>query len=187
MIRYLEIYQCFQGEGTRTGEPSVLIRLFGCNALCSWCDTKYSINPKLHAELGGPPIQTALPGALANYVNGHWSRIRNIIISGGEPTIQSELAELIGSFHDLGKFVTIETNGTRFVDDRSGHIDDELILWSISPKPPGAMTEAWDEEAIYKYLAIYPRAVQLKFVISDARDFEFVRGFLLRTDRKSVV
>ena len=41
-LKIVEIFPSIQGEGLRQGEPTVFIRLSGCNLKCSFCDTKYA-------------------------------------------------------------------------------------------------------------------------------------------------
>ena len=45
MTNFLPIVEKFhslQGEGFHTGQSAFFVRLAGCNAGCSWCDTKHS-------------------------------------------------------------------------------------------------------------------------------------------------
>ena len=41
-LRLTEIFFSLQGETSRTGLPTVFIRLSGCPLRCGWCDTSYS-------------------------------------------------------------------------------------------------------------------------------------------------
>jgi uncharacterized Zn-finger protein len=45
-IRVAEVFCSIQGEGVSLGLPSVFVRLQGCSVGCTWCDTKYSWNPR---------------------------------------------------------------------------------------------------------------------------------------------
>ena len=38
-LKIVEIFRTIQGEGILQGQPSVFIRLYGCNLSCNWCDT----------------------------------------------------------------------------------------------------------------------------------------------------
>ena len=42
MIKLVNMFYSFQGEGKTIGQPRLFIRLAGCNLRCKWCDTKYS-------------------------------------------------------------------------------------------------------------------------------------------------
>ena len=55
ILPVIEIYPCLQGEGSRTGVPTIAVRTTGCTHRCyfgsigGWCDTWYS---SIHAEKG---------------------------------------------------------------------------------------------------------------------------------------
>jgi len=38
----MRFFTSIQGESSRSGYPSVFIRLTGCNLRCSYCDTTYA-------------------------------------------------------------------------------------------------------------------------------------------------
>ncbi len=111
-MRVNEIFYSIQGEGARSGEAAVFIRLSGCNLNCAFCDTEHqSYQEMTEEEIVG---QAALYPA------------RLVVITGGEPTLQ--LTEsIVDKLHLAGKTVAIETNGTRPVP---GNVD-----WiTVSPK-----------------------------------------------------
>ena len=81
--RIVEIFESLQGEGWNTGMPAVFIRLGKCNLACSWCDTDY-------LKFGMMSLSDIL-GRLKTYT------ARNIIITGGEPTIQPHLDNLLNA------------------------------------------------------------------------------------------
>ena len=78
--RIVEIFESLQGEGWNTGMPAVFVRLGKCNLACGWCDTDY-------LKFGMMSLSDIL-GRLKTYA------ARNIIITGGEPTIQPHLDTL---------------------------------------------------------------------------------------------
>lgn len=124
----IEVFTSIQGEGHYVGEPSLFIRVSGCNLRCcfknSICDTPYS---SFNAEHGRCMLDEIF-NELTNHPN-----VRSIVITGGEPMLYREgIEDLIGYIEMVMQedyFVTVETNGTQ------PPCDDTLVdLYSISPK-----------------------------------------------------
>jgi len=125
-----ETFVSIQGEGKWTGVPSWFVRLAGCNLRCRWCDTPYS---------SWKPEST--PRTLADLVReARESAVDHAVITGGEPLIFPQLAELARSLRDAGLRVTIETAGTVYQDL---HAD----LMSISPKLASSTPSEIDAQA----------------------------------------
>lgn len=133
-----ELYFTLQGEGARTGWPSVFLRFAGCNlwsgreedrvsAACWFCDTDFrGIDGQ-----GGGRFESA--EALASAVAEHWpypqglGRTPYVVCTGGEPLLQLDEC-LIRALHERGFQVGVETNGT--LEAPAG------IDWlCVSPKP----------------------------------------------------
>lgn len=92
-----EIFYSLQGEGARSGEASVFVRLTKCNLACSFCDTDFADGEDLSLAQIYDKIK-AYPAK--------W-----IVWTGGEPTIQLR-DEHLRYFKDRGYKQAIETNGT---------------------------------------------------------------------------
>lgn len=123
-----------QGEGKLLGMPCLFIRTSSCNLRCAWigadgkgslCDTPYtSHNPQKNHMFIDDIIKTVI-------VNAKESNISHVVISGGEPTMQTEvLGELLEKLNNKAFHTTIETNGTIY-DQK---ISTFTNLVSISPK-----------------------------------------------------
>lgn len=97
-MRVNEIFYSLQGEGHFTGTPAVFVRLSGCNLKCSFCDTRHDDFTEMSVD--------DIMGEVAKYPAAH------VVITGGEPTLQLT-PELTDRLHAAGKFVQMETNGTR--------------------------------------------------------------------------
>lgn len=97
--RIVEIFETLQGEGFNTGMPSIFIRFGKCNLACQWCDTNYN------------QYETKSLSAIMHTVRGFSAK--NIIITGGEPTIQPDLEILLNQLKNEGYFIAIETNGLK--------------------------------------------------------------------------
>ena len=115
-----EIFYTLQGEGAHAGRPAVFCRFSGCNlwsgresdrasAVCKFCDTDFV---GTDGELGGKFTDSV---SLAQTIDGLWpatyAASKYVVFTGGEPLLQLDTA-LIGSMHDCGFEIAIETNGT---------------------------------------------------------------------------
>lgn len=132
-----------QGEGKWTGEPSIFIRLGGCNLRCvfgnSKCDTPYS-----SFELESPKwntIYSAVDAFIKLYDQN--PTVKHVVITGGEPLLYRDqikkFIELIldnGDEEDRNFIFTIETNGTLPAIDpwENDSWNMWIDLWSVSPK-----------------------------------------------------
>ncbi|OGD13579.1 MAG: hypothetical protein A2V76_06540 [Candidatus Aminicenantes bacterium RBG_16_63_14] len=119
-LKTTEIFASVQGEGLRQGEPTIFVRLAGCNRRCGFCDTK-------KAWRGGRemPVEKIVDevGRLRRGVPAAW-----VCLTGGEPLAQ-DVRSLVLRLHEEGLKVQIETNGTFPPDPRAD--------WhTVSPKPP---------------------------------------------------
>ncbi len=104
----VEIFESLQGEGFNTGMPAIFIRFGECNLACPWCDTDYNTWKRL---------------SLAEVMEQvHRHSARNIIITGGEPTIQPDIEALLEQLKAEGYFLAIETNGMRPIPPQIDYI-----------------------------------------------------------------
>jgi 7-carboxy-7-deazaguanine synthase len=188
-----------QGEGMYLGIPS-FIRLSGCNLRCAWigadgngspCDTPYSSHTPEKNMMEIDDVIKILT------VNNPKFTIRHVVISGGEPTLQTAaLEELLTDLKRLGYITTLETNATIYTDT----IADNTDLVSMSPKLSSSTPhEANLKNTGIKYIASWAakherdrinidvinsyisRAIgngthfQLKFVVSKPEDIEEIK------------
>lgn len=119
ILKITEIFPSIQGEGLRQGEPTIFIRLAGCNLRCTFCDTKY-------AWQGGQDFTAAQISekvkTLRKSFPSDW-----VCLTGGEPLLQ-DLSELVCWLRKERLKIQVETNAT---------IYQKLTVdwYSISPKP----------------------------------------------------
>lgn len=111
--RIVEIFETMQGEGYNTGMPSVFIRFGRCNLDCPWCDTNYNE----FEMMTGQQILDEV----------HKYTARNIVITGGEPTIQRGIEELLRVLKAEGYYLAVETNGLK-------EVPAEIDYVATSPK-----------------------------------------------------
>ncbi len=87
-----------QGEGFHVGTPAVFVRFSGCNLKCSFCDTSHEPGTWMSDE------------EILNRICDHPARM--VVLTGGEPGLWID-DDFIERLHSIGKYVCIETNGTR--------------------------------------------------------------------------
>jgi 7-carboxy-7-deazaguanine synthase len=154
-VRVNEIFHSIQGESTWAGRPCVFVRLTGCNLRCSWCDTEYAFYEGRQMEVG--EVATKVESFDCGLVE----------ITGGEPLLQQGVHPLIETLLARGHEVMIETSGER---DISGL--DERVVRIVDVKCPGSGESERNRWSNLKHLT--PRD-ELKFVLSDRRDYEWAR------------
>jgi 7-carboxy-7-deazaguanine synthase len=161
-MQITEIYKSLQGESTYAGLPCVFVRLTGCNLRCSWCDTEYSFygGKKMTLEEVQAEVESlSAPGGL-------------IEITGGEPMLQErELVPLMQHLFDSGYKVLLETSGERPLERVPAG-----VVKIVDVKCPGS-----DEGDTFhmENLETLTQRDEVKFVITDRRDYEFARDFTL--------
>ena len=100
--RVAEIFESLQGEGRNSGRQCVFVRFAGCNLKCPWCDTDFSERFAL--------TRSELVAEICGY------RAKSVILTGGEPTLQPEMAELVADLRRHGLWIAVETNATADFD-----------------------------------------------------------------------
>ena len=100
MLAVAEIFYTLQGEGTWTGTPAVFVRLAGCNLNCRFCDTDYSL--KFFASVE----------EIVDRVGALGGECPMVVLTGGEPLVQTESSALVAALQAEGRRVHIESNGS---------------------------------------------------------------------------
>ena len=173
-MKIVEKFLTLQGEGKYLGVPSYFIRSTGCNLRCAWkdntgityCDTPYT---SWQAEKG----EILNTDEVLRFLRD--KPIKHIVITGGEPMIQPDIATVVNEFIDNKYLVTVETNGTVYRTDMS------KAFMSLSPKLESSYAQDKDsnENRIHKRNNCFYDSIeqwmksnpyQLKFVVNDAKD-----------------
>jgi organic radical activating enzyme len=115
-----EVFASLQGEGLRQGEPTLFVRLSGCNLRCSFCDTR-----------------EAWEAGEENRVEEIVARVKSlhrdfpcawVCLTGGEPLLQ-DISGLLEALRAIGFRLQIETNATQ-------PPQHPVDWYTVSPKPP---------------------------------------------------
>ena len=163
-----EIFYSIDGEGLRTGELAVFIRLAGCNLNCSYCDTKYAIK----ANSGTKMTIEEILKEVKKY------KCKNITLTGGEPLIHKNVKELIDALLENKYKVNIETNGAV---DVTPYLNKCLV--TMDYKLPSSMMES---HMILDNLEKLTKNDVLKFV-TEKSDFYKIEEILKKYKIKSYV
>lgn len=157
-LRVTEVFHSIQGESTWAGVPCTFVRLTGCPLRCTWCDTEYAFH-------GGTRMTFAeILDEVAKYPT------TVVEVTGGEPLAHPRAIDLTDRLLDAGYTVLVETSGAFDVaplDDRVHKIMDL--------KCPGSGEV---EKNRYENLAHLTGRDEVKFVVKDRSDYEWVRSVI---------
>ena len=168
-----EIFYSLQGEGFLAGVPSVFIRLAGCPLRCRWCDTKYAWDETAGEDYSISEITQAVQ---------QWP-CKFVVITGGEPTVNPDLPQLVQELKASGKHITIETAGIAYIPDMP------CDLMSISPKLSNSRPEDKKLAAVHDNVRLDTAVLselldnydyQLKFVVDSVHDLPEIQQTLQR-------
>ncbi|MEJ5361236.1 MAG: radical SAM protein [Spirochaetota bacterium] len=153
-----EIFYSLQGETTRTGFPSLFIRLAGCNLNCRWCDTVYA--------------RTGIPLTIAHIIQTieKYPTANHITITGGEPLIQEHTVTLLDILCKKNYPLQLETNGSISIE----HIPPQVHKIVDVKTPSSGHADSFNFSNI-QYLRPHD---EIKFVIQDDNDYNYSKQFM---------
>ena len=126
VLPIVELYPAVQSEGSRAGMPTIVIRTTGCTHRCwfgegGWCDSWYT---SIHPEKGKYSFNDIIE------IYNKYPHAREMMLTGGSPTMYPDLVNELTHFaYQRGIFITIETEGSHFIET-----DYPIGLVSLSPK-----------------------------------------------------
>ena len=178
-INVCDIYVSIQGEGKYLGYPAIFIRTSGCNLRCQWqntlCDTPYT---SWDAEVSFKPISHVIDQV--RRLKKKYGVVEKIVITGGEPLIQKDIAFLTSELGTMGFFVSLETNGTIAKPVKIDFVTLSPKLKSSVPVRTKHATRhesiRYCKEALSYWLNNFP--YQIKFVINEEEDENEISAML---------
>lgn len=158
-----EIFYSLQGEGKDIGQPCIFIRTTGCNLRCSYCDTTYAYTKGEDMDI------IEILNTIKKY------NCKNVCITGGEPLHQTQILSLIETLVDNDYEISLETNGSFSIE----HISNKKnISISLDIKCPSSQMH---EKMIYENMLYLTKKDQLKFIVSDYRDYDYAKKIITTT------
>lgn len=175
-----EIFSSIDGEGIRMGYPVTFIRSYGCNLLCSFCDTLYAVDPQTEEDQENAFVSMTPEEILNKCIE---LNLNKITFTGGEPLIQKDAPELVALLLSNGFEVNIETNGAVNIEDFNNKLvevlaDDELLnnlIYTMDYKCPSSGME---DKMIMENIDYLNDVDVLKFVVGTQEDLDKMKSIL---------
>ncbi len=145
MLRIVEMFWTFQGEGSHAGRRALFVRMPFCNLSCSWCDTSFNHYTKISEE--------------EFLFFAQQEPTRFAVLTGGEPMLNKQSPRVVELLRGLGFEIATETNGT-------AAIIDGLSFVTVSPKRDA-------QYKIHADAAL--KANEIKVVVDEGFDFQVLK------------
>ena len=163
MLRISEIYPAVMGESRHSGWPCVIVRLVGCHRRCVYCDTA-------HAFHGG---ETMTVDAVLARVDGIGHRM--LLVTGGEPLLQTGVVDLMQAALARDLAVVIETSGTIGAPVALDEVP-RGVCRVVDVKAPASGIAA--DQIDWDGIAQLTPDDELKLVLGDEGDYEWARALI---------
>ena len=161
MLYIDEIFLSIQGEASETGYPCIFVRTFGCPIGCSYCDQPQNPKNKKRRSIG------TVINAITKFKN-----VKRVCITGGEPLIQTDIYPIIYELNNMGYKVSIETSGCVPIENS---IYRRTFKYVMDIKTPSSGVS---HKNIYENLLHLQKNDEVKFVIANRKDYEFMKKVL---------
>lgn len=152
-LRVTEVFASVQGEASRSGLPTVFVRLTGCPLRCVWCDTAYAFHGGVTRTLDDLLTEVAQHG------------LPHVCVTGGEPLAQKGCLALLVALCDTGYDVSLETSGALDIAEVDARVSRIVDL-----KAPGSGEV---DKNLWTNLDHLTARDELKIVLADAADYDW--------------
>jgi organic radical activating enzyme len=176
ILKLSETFSSLQGEGPSAGAPAFFVRLALCNLRCSWCDTRYTWDFERYRyedEVREVEVSEVVEAIVA-------SGQPRVILTGGEPLLQTRALELLVNALPASLAVEIETNGTL---EPSAILRERVDQWNVSPKLAHSGETAERRQRLGPLAALKSTGrAYLKLVVCSGDDRSEVEALIDRLD-----
>ncbi|UCF66631.1 MAG: radical SAM protein [Acidobacteriota bacterium] len=158
-LRLAELFVSLQGEGRRSGWPTVFVRLTGCALRCRWCDTEWAFFEGRWTSLEQTRVEILQCG------------VPRVCVTGGEPLLQPSVVPLVRRLAvDEELDVVVETGGDQDISVLPARASCILDI-----KLPGSgMADRFDAANLAR---LRPHD-EVKMVVADRADYEAARRWI---------
>ena len=157
-LRVTEIFYSIQGESTKTGLPTIFIRLTGCPLRCIYCDTEYAFT-------GGENLKIS---EIMQTIKS--SSSQHVCITGGEPLAQPNVHILMNELAQLDYDISLETSG--YIDVSNVNPKVKIIMDIKTPESKEVDKNNWENINLLK------NEDEVKFVICNRNDYEWSKEIM---------
>tara|TARA_Y100000758_G_scaffold64147_1_gene41554 strand:- start:1433 stop:2083 length:651 start_codon:yes stop_codon:yes gene_type:complete len=157
-LRITEIFSSIQGETSKTGLPTIFIRLTGCPLRCQYCDTSY-------AFYGGEVMLIEDIIYQVKELN-----FRDVCVTGGEPLAQPNSKKLLKDLVNLDFQVSLETGGSINLEGIDEHV--KIIMDIKTPDSGELKKNRWENIRLLK------KSDEMKFVICSREDYQWSKEII---------
>jgi len=168
-MKIYSIFKSIQGEGLTIGAPTTFIRTSGCPLRCTYCDTTQAYDTGEQLTLDAIMKKVEKFGT------------RNVCLTGGEPLAQRDAPKLVQMLLDAGFKVVVETNGAMPLDELPC---TESLTISMDIKCPSS---GESEKMLFDNIELLGPTDQLKFIITDDKDYVYAKEILEKYSPKCEV
>ncbi|WP_456398709.1 anaerobic ribonucleoside-triphosphate reductase activating protein [Mesoaciditoga sp.] len=163
------------------GRPSAVVFTSGCNFRCPWCHNWKIAYGEESLDDNMENVKMALRGKIRK-------RVDAICVTGGEPTIHSELPKFVEFLKSLGYLVKVDTNGSNpnMVKDMLEIANYFAVDIKSRPEKYPLLTgidiNMWEKvEKTVEILREYKVSYELRMTyvpgLSDEKDVDFLSEF----------
>lgn len=172
MLKIVEMFWTFQGEGFHAGRRSLFVRMPYCNLACPWCDTDFNKYTPV-SESDFTKFATQEPGKFA-------------VLTGGEPMMNKQSPRIIKMLKALGFEIACETNGTMPILDGIDFVTVSPKRYSQDkhqPRPPVG-NGMGNYPAFHVHEDAMKKAHEFKYVVEKDFDFALLARHDVRDGRR---
>lgn len=165
------IYPAIEGEGIHIGMAQIFVRFQGCAIGCVNCDSKetWEFSDRFNWPKG------KVIAEIEQISQSYKIPVKRVSITGGDPLHPKHVPAVIDLIHCLKANdyqVNIEAAGSRVVPE----VFDLVDFISFDVKTPSTQVKT-PLQNLTKLIASYPNKFQVKSVVADEVDFNFVLDF----------